>query len=183
MKYNQINSNIIKLSIFILFFSLTGSCHKDDGNVVPTVFVSLHLDMTSELAGIRGFGVFVTITPDSTNTLNSIVDFHDSAPGYGKRTIPQATQNNGIIIYHSVFAEYGEYVAFDLTCPYNAFVPKPNGDCALKVDGRLSLPICPCCGSVFNLENAGWPSGKAKHTLVAYKISFSSDGLTMYVTN
>jgi len=161
MKCVQFNSNIIKLSIFILFFSFSGGCTKEDINVVPYNQVNLQLDMTSELAGLRGAGIVVTVIPDLVKGYRwGIIDYHDSTKNHPQDTRFSrqvgVVQNNGIILYHSVYgeyAEYGEWLAFDLTCPYQAFVPKPDGDCALIVDGRLSLPICPCCKSVFNLEN------------------------------
>ena len=183
MKYVHFNSNIIKISIFVLLSSITGSCTNEDINVVPDVIVNLKLDMTSELASLQGVGILATITPDSTKNSGigwSIVDYHDKK--LGKFSINQTTQNNGIILYHSMSSEY---LAFDLTCPYNAFVPKPIGDCALTYTFQGDyLPICPCCGSKFNLEDFGFPStgSKANHSLMPYKVSFSTDNLTMYVT-
>jgi hypothetical protein len=188
MKYIQFNSNIIKLSILIFFFSFTGSCTKEDINVVPIVPVNLQLSMTSELASMAGTGsleMLVTITPDSTRNNGvgwSIVNYHDK--NLGKFSINQATYNNGIVLYH---ASWGEYFAFDLTCPYNAFVSKPNGDCALTIEQGIYLPSCPCCKSRFNLENdlsPGFPvdGSKARHSLLPYKVNFSQDGLTMYVS-
>ena len=182
MKYVQFNSNIIKLSILILFFSISGSCTKEDVYAVPDVLVNLHLDMTSELASLRGLEMLATITPDTTRIGWSIVDYHDKR--LGKFPIPQTTQNNGIILFHS---DWGEYHAFDLTCTYNGLVAKPDGDCALIVENQGYLPYCPCCNSRFNLNNdlsPGVPStgNKAKHSLIQYKVNFSQDGLTLYVS-
>lgn len=74
---------------------------------------------------------------------------------------------NGIIVYRA-----GESVfnAFDCTCTNEL-----SDTCGVVFDeNNIAGAICPVCGSRYELMNCGMPtSGKARHSLKSYHVSYS----------
>lgn len=165
-------SNIIKFCIITLIIFITSDCKKEVNNYVPDVPINYELNLTSELADL-GVNQLVTITRDPMATDYSIVDYHNSK--YQKYSILNRTYGNGIILFRS---SYYEYKAFDLTCTYRAF----EDHCALTVEGREYLPICPCCKSVFILTADGLPSKGSNASIPLMRYNVSSDGLKLIIT-
>ncbi len=144
-------------------FALLLSCETNEDDVVPSVPVDLTLSVYSDLSGL-GVGTTLTITPDSTQTNYSWIEYDNK--NVSRRHIAQSTYGNGIILYR---ADLNYYIAYDKTCPYNARVDY----CPLTAIGRGIMPICKCCGSVFMLNLDGAPSKDSK----------TGNYLRMYRTN
>jgi hypothetical protein len=172
-------TNLKKIWFIPALIILQVSCQKDASEQIPYVIVNLQLGIYSELSQL-GVGMVATITPDTThsNLLSSsysVLDFHSK--NLPNIYLNQRVNGNGIILYRKDFLEYH---AFDLTCPYRA----KEDYCALDVDGRGTLPICPCCKSVFLLDDDGLPSSDSKATspLKEYPIQIINDA-TLLITN
>ena len=163
---------------YVIVFSvllLLSSCENNPNDIVPYVSVNLTLGVYSELNGL-GVGEVVTITPDTLNNGYSWVKYASSS--LKDRRIPQKTYGNGILIYQKDFYDYR---AYDLTCTYRARIDY----CALITKGRSILPVCKCCGSVFNLEIDGTPAKNAKATynLRSYRATLVDNQTKLIVTN
>ncbi|MBO7495605.1 MAG: hypothetical protein J6T98_03550 [Salinivirgaceae bacterium] len=86
----------------------------------------------------------------------------------------QGYGGNGIIVYRSSEAIFN---AFDCTCTY-----EQSDTCAVIPDeGNIAGAVCPVCGSKFELVNCGMPtSGKAKHSLKSYRVSYNEPILRIF---
>ena len=82
--------------------------------------------------------------------------------------------DNGIIVYR---ASDEIFNAFDCTCTYEV-----SDTCAVILDeGNIAGAICPVCGSKYELVNCGMPtSGKARHSLKSYRVSYNEPFLRIY---
>ena len=165
-----------KVLVVIILMFVGFSCENNPDDMVPYVSVNLSLSMYNELSSL-GVGEIVTITPDTTATGYSWVRYASSST-INDRRIPQRTYGNGIIIYRKDFYDIR---AYDLTCTYRARIDY----CPLITKGRSVLPICKCCGSVFNLELDGTPAknSKATYNLRTYKAVLVDNQTKLMVSN
>lgn len=81
---------------------------------------------------------------------------------------------NGIIVYR---ASESIFNAFDCTCTYEV-----SDTCAVILDeGNIAGAVCPVCGSKYELVNCGMPtSGKARHSLKSYRVSYNEPYLRIF---
>ena len=91
--------HITKLGLFFVILTLSiilGSCEKDNGDVVPYVYLNLSLGLSTDLAHL-GVSQTATITPDN----NGLGVIRFSNPQYPEIAlgIGQILNGNGLIIY------------------------------------------------------------------------------------
>jgi len=173
---NLSKSNLLKFYVIIAFVSLTVSCTKEQISYIPSVPVHVELDVVTDLAYLSVGGV-VTIkpNPDTSNIEYSVLDYHNKK--FPTALVPWQTYNNGILLYNP---EPGIYLAFDMTCPYNAL----TDDCSINITSIPFMPACPCCKSVFNLVFEGIPTdtSKAKKGLVQYNVTLVNSGTRLIIS-
>jgi len=166
----------MKFQVYIIFFLFFIGCKKDQTESFPFVVVDIKLDY-NDLAHI-GVGGVATITPDTTSTTSyfAYIDYHN--PNIPLTKISQRVYGNGILLYH---ADIDYYIAYDITCTYHA---KQNY-CKLIVKDRETLPICPCCKSVFLIINDGIPASgsKAVSPLKKYNTTLVNNGAQLLISN
>ena len=141
---------------------------------MPDVPVYYELSLISELANLGVTG-FVTIKADSTNTYNSIVDYHNKKlPNF--TLFNQRTYGNGIIIYRK---DVSVYQAFDITCSYRGL----EDHCSLNLKAGDLIATCLCCKSEFLLSADGYPTTKSTATrpLWMYNCTIMGNGLQLVV--
>lgn len=126
------------------------SCFNEDDDVVPWVEVKVRINTLD--------AKYIDLQSD-----NGRVVVKDC--GYG---------GNGIIVYHTFDNNFN---AFDCTCTYEV-----SDTCAVVLDeGNIAGAVCPVCGSKFELINCGMPtSGKARHSLKSYRVSYSEPILRIF---
>ena len=126
------------------------SCRNLDDNVVPWVEVKVQIN-TLDAKYI-----------DLQNVNGRVMVKNQ---GYG---------GNGIIVYRSAESVFN---AYDCTCTY-----EQSDTCAVMFDeGNIAGAVCPVCGSKFELVNCGMPtSGKARHSLKSYRVSFNDPYLRIF---
>jgi hypothetical protein len=75
----------------------------------------------------------------------------------------------GIIIFHK---DVDVWEAYDMACMY-----RPRSEpCTIKLDSTGILPKCPCCKSVYNLINEGFPqNGPAQQGLHPYYVTLGNN--------
>jgi len=142
--------HISKLGLFfvILAFSfILGSCEKDNGDVVPYVYLNLSLGLSTDLAHL-GVSQTATITPDN----NGLGVIRFSNPQYPEVALGlgQILNGNGLIIYRKDFINYEVY---DITCTFKA----QTDYCALQRNPDYEgIFDCPCCNSRFIYDGQGF---------------------------
>lgn len=126
------------------------SCFNEDDDVVPWVEVKVRINTLD--------AKYIDLQSD-----NGRVVVKDC--GYG---------GNGIIVCHT---SGNDFNAFDCTCTYEV-----SDTCAVVLDeGNIAGAVCPVCGSKFELINCGMPtSGKARHSLKSYRVSYSEPILRIF---
>lgn len=169
-----LKSNIQNLGLIILTSITLSTCKKDNYEDVPYVPVNITL-YYPEISSI-GVGMVVSLTPDSTDKNYSVIDYFDVR--FPKKQHNQRVYGNGLIIYR--YSDR-EFLVFDRTCTY-----KPRTDiCSLTLLNRSTLPICPCCKSVFLLDSDGFPATNSKATrpLHLYNSYFTNNFTQLVITN
>lgn len=141
------SSIIIIAVVFILFGCTT------DSTTIPLAPVNLQVNLL-QATTLTAIGATESyITPNSSL----------EALGYG-----------GILVVHTLS---DSYVAFDLSCPYEA-----QQNVRVVVQSDLTAK-CPVCGSVYRImDGTGWPiSGPSRHKLKQYHVY--PDGNVLNITN
>ena len=157
-----------------LFIILMIGCNKDQNQSFPYVPVNLTLGY-NELSKL-GVGGIAIITPDSSDGYGAYIDYLN--PKYPKLRISQRVYGNGLLLYR---AEFDYYIAYDLTCTY-----RPRQDfCAVDAKEGLTLPVCPCCKSVFMIEADAIPSSgsKAQFPLKHYTTTYLSNQSQLVISS
>jgi nitrite reductase/ring-hydroxylating ferredoxin subunit len=148
----RISQKVILVLIILSGVFLT-SCNKDEGDVIPDVYVDFTLDLLDpEFAGLSVIDASDTVDASTNNWGNRAAGF----------------DNNGIIIYRGP----EEFYAYDRTCPYDYAV---NG-LSIKVVIDFAIAVCPECGTTYSLSTFGVPSsGVGNYSLKNYKTSFDGN--------
>lgn len=83
---------------------------------------------------------------------------------------------NGIIIFrYKTEGNVDDFRAFDVTCT------KEADSCAMEIDHAFAdLLTCPCCGSVFTMQDGYMIQGPAKYPLREYQCDFMNGDLRIY---
>ena len=167
----------MKIHLYIISFLIFFGCSKDNMASFPSVKVDLKLDVYNELRNL-GVGGVLTITPDTTSTNSYFAYINYQNPKIPSTKIAQRVYGNGILLY---CADLNYYIAYDLTCTYRA----KQDYCALIVRDRETLPICPCCKSVFMIINDGDPAtgSKAVLPLKKYSTIIVNNGAQLVISN
>jgi hypothetical protein len=162
------------LGSLVLFLIMVAGCNKDDSESFPYVPVNLTLGY-NEISSI-GVGGVATITSDPNDEYGAYIDY--LSPKTKKLKINQRVYGNGLLIYR---AEFDYYIAYDLTCTYHA----RQDYCAVDVATGLTLPMCPCCKSIFMIEADAVPSSgsKAKFPLKHYNTTFLSNQNSLIISS
>jgi hypothetical protein len=142
--------SISKLGLFfgiLLFLLPLDSCVKDNGDVVPYVYLNLSLGLSSDLAHL-GIMETATIIPDK----NGIGVIRFSNPQYPEISIGigQEIHGNGLIIYRS---DIYEYEVYDITCTFQAQTDYCRLERHPDYEGVFD---CPCCHSRFIYNSDGF---------------------------
>lgn len=158
---------------WILLTAIVGvlsSCSRIDDDRIPAVpvnivFTSQGMWETYGVSGAGGHRRFIR-----TNSLREPANFPYAVSSY--------TGYGGVLLISDYF---GNYLAYDLSCPYEA---KP--DIRIKVDEDHHDAVCPVCGSTYDIFSAyGHPtSGPAAthgYGLTRYRVSRVDQGLTYMV--
>ena len=126
------------------------SCFNNDEDVVPWVEVKVRINTLD--------AKYIDLQSDNSRAVVK-------GEGYG---------GNGIIVYHTTGNIFN---AFDCTCTYEV-----SDTCAVQPDdGNIAGAVCPVCGSKYELVNCGMPtSGKARHSLKSYRVSYSEPILRIF---
>ncbi len=98
---------------------------------------------------------------------------------YEMVTIPnEGYLGNGIIVINTGTDSNGDYqfVAYDATCPYDL----KQGCAVSKDENSISLVVCSCCGSKFEVNYGAVNKGPASYPLKAYKTAFDGSYLRIY---
>jgi hypothetical protein len=169
--------NIRKIHpIIVILLLLSISCDREEDQYVPNVpDFSIELDMTNDLASV-GVGQLITITPNKTQPDYSDLNYFSTNIKIKK--IPYQCYGNGIVL---VKGFDGEFKAYDLTCPVNAFTDY----CSVTVKSSSidQNAVCPCCKSEFILHNSCVPTStsEAKRSLRQYNVSIISFNSRMLI--
>ena len=146
------NKSLSKVLIFcVLAISMVFvSCINPDDDVVPWVEVRVRINTLD--------AKYIDL-----QSVSGRVIVNDA--GYG---------GNGIIVYRSSESIFN---AFDRTCTYEV-----SDTCAVEFDeNNIAGAACPICGSKYELVNYGMPtSGKAKHSLKSYRVSYNEPYLSIH---
>jgi Rieske Fe-S protein len=155
------NSKIIKLSIITLSFILILGCRKDDGDVIPDVYVNITINILTDPE-------FVELKAPG----NSEIVTHSSV---GLTSL--GNNDNGIIIYNAGDGFY----AFDRTCTHDF----PGESIAVELVDHGSTAKCPVCGSVYVLPSDGLPTldGPAIYPLKNYSTYYNPNTGELQVYN
>lgn len=126
------------------------SCFNEDDDVVPWTEVKVRINTLD--------AKYIDLQSVSGRTIVK-------NEGYG---------GNGIIVYRSTESIFN---AYDCTCTYEV-----SDTCAVVLDeGNIAGAVCPICGSKFELVNCGMPtSGKARHSLKSYRVSYNEPFLRIF---
>jgi len=165
--------NISKLGLFfgiLAISSIQQACVKDNGDVVPYVYLNLVLGINTDLAHL-GNHQTATITPDENGL--GIIRF--SNPQYPEIPLGlgQILNGNGLIIHR---LDGFIYEVYDITCTFQAEVDY----CALErhpdYDGVWD---CPCCQSRFLYNSDAYYAieGPAAQPLKRYTASVQAGSL------
>lgn len=166
---------ISKLGLFFVILALSsilGSCVKDNGDVVPYVYLNLSLGLSTDLAQL-GVQETVTVTPDNSGL--GVIRF--SNPDYPEITlgIGQILNGNGLIIYRRDITKYEVY---DITCTFQA----QTDYCSLERNPDYEGVFdCPCCQSRFIYNSDGYYAidGPAAQPLKRYPVFIQANSLVI----
>ena len=145
-----------KIRFFLIittFTFLLASCHKNENDVIPDVYVNFTIDLLDpEFVSLSVIDACDTVDAQTNN-------WGSRSAGY---------DNNGIIIYRGP----EDFYAYDRTCPHDFAV---NG-LSIKVKTGFAVAVCPHCGTTYALSVFGIPaSGIGKYSLKNYKTSFDGE--------
>jgi nitrite reductase/ring-hydroxylating ferredoxin subunit len=142
--------------LLMFCFCLPLSCEKME-NPVPNWRVYLNLDLTFEDKELKAVPAYKAFTIKDANLAQG------ESAGFG-----------GVLVVHNMF---GEYKAFDLSCPYEA-----RQDVLIKVDNEILYAVCPVCGTKYDVGTGyGAPIGMGRHYLRIYTVT--QNGNKLLVTN
>ncbi len=151
----------------IIFFIITFSCNlfegcrKDDGDVIPDVYVNITINVLTdpEFIELRAPG-------------NSEIVSHSSV---GLTTL--GYKNNGLIIYNAG----DDFYAFDRTCTHEF----PDENIAVELVDHGGTAVCPVCGSVYVLPSDGLPTldGPAIYPLKSYSTYYNPNTGQLQIYN
>ncbi len=146
--------------------TLSGSCGKDSYSYIPNVPVYLELNVNTDLANL-GIGQLLTI--DSLSTGSSLINYHNLK--LSNIRIGWRVYGNGLVLYRK---DLNTYEVYDRTCTYNGLTKH----CAVDVKIYEFTSTCPCCKSVFLMNQEGVPSqgSLATTSLVQYYASLDGTG-------
>ena len=142
--------NRSKLGLFFLILVIPSTqhgCVKDNGDIVPYVYLNLSLGLSTDLAHL-GVAQTATLTPDN----NGVGVIRFSNPQYPEIQLGfgQILNGNGLIIYRK---EIYEYEVYDITCTFRA----QTDYCALERHPDFEGVFeCPCCQSRFLYDGQGF---------------------------
>lgn len=146
--------NIFKYMSVSVVMMLTISCNDNQRSPIPDYPVNLKLDLAGEYNTFRGTSceshTFITPTV-ATDRL-----------GFG-----------GILVCTDF---WGNYCAFDLSCPYEA-----KSNIRIRPDGPNA--VCDSCGSQFDLCETGMgvvAKGPSKYPLKKYQTTISGNYLMIF---
>lgn len=138
-------SNLGIFLVFLLLPLFTTSCGKENYASIPSVPVHVELNVTTDLANL---GLEQMCTIDSSSSGTSIINFHNSK--LTNIRIAWTTYGNGLILYR--VDEYN-FQAYDRTCTYNGL----TAHCRVNVNVTGFTCTCPCCKSIFMMNDYGVP--------------------------
>ena len=146
----------------ILIISVLSSCYDNYVSSVPTMPVSLKIDLTGQYNGFK-------------NSTNEFLIFEK--PFYEADRVGFA----GIIVYSGVnFDDNGNsvYYAFDMTCTHELTQDAK----VYPVVGEFGKVKCNKCGTVYDVSlGFGNPvSGQSKEILRKYKVTVTKTSLYVY---
>ncbi|MDR2384380.1 MAG: (2Fe-2S)-binding protein [Tannerella sp.] len=143
--------------LFLILWLLTAVSCQEVENPVPVWRVYLNLDLAFEDKELKAVPAYKTYTIKDVNLAQG------ESIGYG-----------GVLVVHNMF---GEYKAFDLSCPYET-----SQDVLVEVDDEVLYAVCPVCGTKYDVGTGnGAPNGKSRHSLRIYNVI--QNGNKLVVTN
>jgi nitrite reductase/ring-hydroxylating ferredoxin subunit len=158
MNINPASASRFFLRMLVLCVGLltSASCEKAE-NPIPGQRVYLRLDLSFEDKELKAIPAYKTFTLKDANLAQG------ESAGYG-----------GVLVVHNMF---GEYMAFDLSCPFEA-----RRDVLVEVDREVLYAVCPVCSTKYDVGTGnGAPYGKSRHYLRRYNVTLNGNGLI--VTN
>ncbi len=168
MKIGQICKTALLLIVATAFFA----CEKEGyQSSIPYARVNFSCDMLyAPYSYIQIGGQFLTAQREASGIIKV------SFPGQADHTenkIGAYVGFGGLILGHSTF---GNYYAFDLSCPVEA-----NTKALLKLSkDKPGRATCPQCGTVYDLNAGGFPeSGVGKERLATYQIQQNGTKLSV----
>ncbi|MGN0036137.1 MAG: hypothetical protein ACI36X_02825 [Bacteroidaceae bacterium] len=145
---------------FLLMFLLIGFCTNCDDSFVssiPDVTFRLECDMRqAAYSVVRTPGQFVSV--DKNN--------HGYRMGYA-----------GLLVGQSAYTGMNNepvYYALDRACPVEV-----STEVAVTLKSGTAQAVCPRCGTVYDLNNGGAPSGQGREFLKRYTVTCQGDILVV----
>lgn len=135
-----------RLLLFLIAVMLLG-CSKSEEYRIPYYPVYLELDLAFEDKALLNYNTSIIYNSKNTSAIERT--------GFG-----------GVIVYHSsIDMGHGEYVAYDLACPYEA-----SSSTKISPDDSGLYAVCPACKSKYELTY-GFPE---KGSVSTYRLQLYS---------
>ncbi len=108
--------------------------------------------------------------------INSDPEYTTLKAPYNALIVSGGYKKNGIIIYRlKTENAIDDFVAYDITCPYE------TNTCAMKWNIKdMFYCTCSCCGSKFNLNGGYMEKGPAKYPLRKFNCDYIDDNIHIY---
>jgi len=156
-----------KFWILTAILSLSTSCGKDSYSFIPSVPVYVELDLNTDLANL-GIGQLLTL--DSAINKTGLVNYQNSK--LQNIRIGWTVYGNGLVLFRK---DVSTYEAYDRTCTYQGI----EKHCSVKPSIFDYICTCPCCKSVFMMNEGGIPAqgSLATASMIQYKTAVVNNKL------